>query len=199
MSANDLVSAVAKLKAENDANEAFAKEAESLYSKSGSLINAEDFPKIMISSAIDPSSVYAQQAVTYTITTSTPGTPFTYPKLKVVSDGLEEKRLRDKSLQMKLFVHFAKLFIERYPKWTLVPEPDDPLHKVKLVNAERGIAISSCWPDNTVAIYGAPEEWRQKVANDLFEPRGNLPVTTMVTQDFYGWALDINTPEWVGA
>lgn len=105
----------------------------------------------------------------------------------------EERRAQDRRLQLKLFVHFAKLFVEKYPQWKLMPEPEDPFGKVKLVRPDIGASIVSLYPMNELAVYGGPDLWM----SGLRELGQVLPIVKVFPQTFFGWALDIDTPEWV--
>lgn len=100
----------------------------------------------------------------------------------------------DKRRHLKLFVHFAKQFAERYPAWTVVPDPQDPLHSVHLVKKDIGAVIHNLYPSNEMAVYGGPASWT--------DPRKELgqalPIVKVNTQEFWGWCLGMDdVPEWM--
>lgn len=108
-------------------------------------------------------------------------------------EDTERRQDADRKLQLKLFVHFAKIFVEKNNKWSLVPEPEDVFGKVRLIMPSLGISISSLYPFNELAIYGGPHEWTEKHK----ELGQTLPIVKITPQTFFGWALDVDTPEWV--
>lgn len=114
--------------------------------------------------------------------------------MAVFHEPTQADRDADKRRHLKLFVHFAKQFAERYPKWTVVPDEADPLHSVHLLMKDRGAMIHNLYPSNEMAVYGGPASW--------VEPRKelgqHLPIVKINTQEFWGWCVGMDDlPEWM--
>jgi hypothetical protein len=72
-----------------------------------------------------------------------------------------EKVELDKRRHAKIFIHFAKMFVERFPKWEIVLDETDPFHKARIMRKSDGVVIHNLYPDNQVAVFGGPAAWTE--------------------------------------
>jgi hypothetical protein len=100
----------------------------------------------------------------------------------------------DTNRHMKIFIHFAKLFVERFAKWEIQPEPDDPFHKIKLVRKDIGAAIF-VFGMNQIGVFGGPDAWTRKQGETYIDPHPFIAKVQI--EVFYGWALGGEEPEWI--
>ncbi len=109
----------------------------------------------------------------------------------------------DQRRNLKLFIHFSKLFCERYPNWTLTPDSNNPFKGVELSHKNNKYKIESAYPDNAIKVIGidtnqAREDLnfrrRRGIPNAIFRPAHEV----VPTYTFFGWAIGMDdTPEWV--
>ena len=117
------------------------------------------------------------------------------------SNSFNARRELDQKRNLKLFIHFAQLFSERYPGWTLTPDPKNPFKGVELSKGK--YRIESAYPDNAVKLIGVERNQgredaafhrRRGILNGVF----NTEPETVPTYTFFGWALGMDdTPEWI--
>ncbi len=149
---------------------------------------------------------------TYTIDpaqlTPSPGAMITWTTnhLELVMDedsAIKAQKELDQRRNLKLFIHFSKLFCERYPNWTLTPDPNNPFKGVALSHKNNKYKIESAYPDDAIKVIGidtnqAREDLnfrrRRGIPNAIFRPAHE----TVPTYTFFGWAIGMDdTPEWV--
>lgn len=92
-----------------------------------------------------------------------------------------------KCRNLKIFLHFAKLFCELYPNWRLSPSVSDPFHTIEVANDKKGYRLIDRHPANEILIENVPP--------DFSDPLPQWRVVNM--QEFYGWALGEDPPYWV--
>jgi hypothetical protein len=114
--------------------------------------------------------------------------------LDITIEPNAEKAELDKRRHAKIFIHFAKMFVERFPKWEIVLDETDPFHKARVMRKSDGVVIHNLYPANQVAVFGGPAAWTER----LKELGQALPLAKICTQDCYGWALGTeDVPEWM--
>lgn len=180
MSTDEIITATAKLRAENAMRED-ALNAMKDYTKSVSLYSVPPNPYAnWVNAGMYSGSVFMTSSNFSQLTFDDP--------VKI-----QEQQNIDRKRQLKLFIHFARLFCEKYPKWQVLPEADDPFNKVKLVRPDIGASITSLYPMHELAVYGGPDLWM----GPLKELGQTLPIVKIKPQEFFMWALGEDTPEWV--
>ena len=149
------------------------------------------------STPIDPAAFTAGPGHAIPVTPHTGNTikwNQTLKPMAILHEPTQAEKDTDQRRHLKLFVHFAKQFAERYPKWNVIPDPNDPLHSVHLVHKERGALIHNLYPMNEMAVYGGPESWN-KERRELGQ---HLPIVKINTQLFWGWCVGMDDiPEWM--
>lgn len=110
----------------------------------------------------------------------------------------------DQRRQIKIFVHFSKLFVERFSNWEIRPDAADPFNRVVVAHKSKDYKIISGYPSNEVQIHGVPNDKNDK-AQKFYRRHGIPPSSfgraydTVPFQNYYAWALGVedDLPEWV--
>ena len=113
-----------------------------------------------------------------------------------IDDETYKKEKEDAALRhVKIFLHIAKAFVERFPNWEIMPDPADPFKRVVIIHKNKQYKIEDSYPDGTVKLWGARSD--SKIKAERFAKRHGIPPTvfkhtappTTPTETFYGWAL----------
>ena len=146
--------------------------------------------------SIDPAAFTVRPGSLVTGTTTYGGMNWTtaVKPMAVLHEPTQAEKDTDKRRHLKLFIHFAKQFAERYTQWEVVPDKDDPLHSVHLVRRDIGAIIHNLYPSNEMAVYGGPSSW----TDPRKELGQQLPIVKINTQEFWGWCVGMDdVPEWM--
>lgn len=104
------------------------------------------------------------------------------------SETFKKEQELDRRRNLKLFIHFA-LLCEKYPNWSVTPDPNDPFKNITLFHSNGKYKIESCYPGNAVKLWGV-----NKVQVEVFKTG---PETTS-RYTFFGWAIGMDdTPNWI--
>lgn len=92
--------------------------------------------------------------------------------------------------QLKVFIHFAKLFVARYPAWTIVPDSSKPFESVTLENRKSMLRLLDKFPMNEIEIVGlSAQQYAHLRKQEVYAT--NQPHTVSYP-DFQYWALGID-------
>jgi len=118
---------------------------------------------------------------------------FRYDPPTVEPIEVTEKR---RELHKKTWMYFAKLFVERYPEWDLLPDISQPLKTVIIRSKNRDLTIEST--DTGIKVLAATTNVSERVAKDLMIVSPTTSYTLDNRHKFYGWALGFDdVPEFV--
>lgn len=152
--------------------------------------------------AIDPNELTAGPGHVITTNTTGPlsgyGNVVKWTNYSDLADGsIKQAQEIDRVRNIKIYAHFAKLFCEKFPNWSVQPDPKDPFKKLDLVHKNNKYRITNGYPDNELIMHGAPSEFKDKATR--FSLRHGIPPSifetkapTVSPQELYGWALGMD-------
>lgn len=93
-----------------------------------------------------------------------------------------------KELHKKTWVYFAKMFVEKYPEWDLLPDPSNPLTNTLIRSKSKDFAIEN--GEHGIRLMGATSHSAARIASELKLDSPTNAFTLPNRHMFYGWALD---------
>lgn len=113
-----------------------------------------------------------------------------------------ERELETKRLS-KVFIHHAKLFAERYPNWTVTPDPKNPFNNVVLEHKNGKYRIETGPHDNGLFAYNTETEPQRRTTSFIKKfgiPHNVFKISPIEVgrNEFYGWSVGMeDAPDWV--
>lgn len=100
----------------------------------------------------------------------------------------QERKEQDMDRNERMFAHFARMFVERFTGWELVPDAKDPFKRIQVFSKDGKYIITNNYPSNDLSITASTPE-AQYHLNESMPQFSSMGINCIPTPYFYGWAL----------